>query len=178
MSQQKDDHGSREFIGLLVPNERKLKAFILMLVPNLTDAEDIYQEVVSEMWSRFSTFQIGTDFLAWAQTIAKYKVLAFRDKHKRSKLIFNSNVSKILETAAAATRTNVQKHLDLLQECVRKLSEKEKYLLKMRYEDELTFQQIAMRVGKTPPALHRAIAAIHSKLALCIRHFLRMEGNL
>ena len=175
MNKKNDKADSREFLELLIPNQRKLQAFILMLIPNIVDAEDIYQESVSEMWNKFSAFEIGTDFLAWAATIAKYKVLAFRNKHNKSKILFNSKIYEILESAANSTRDSLQKHLDLLKECIRKLSENEKYLLKMRYESDLTYQKIALRVGKTPPALHRTMSVIHSKLAICIRRAIRQE---
>jgi RNA polymerase sigma-70 factor (ECF subfamily) len=53
-----------EFLGLLVPNQRRIQAFILTLVPNVADAEDIYQETLSEMWNKFDSFEVGTDFVA------------------------------------------------------------------------------------------------------------------
>jgi len=67
--------GSKAFLALLVPNQMRIQAFILTLVPNVADAEDIYQETVYVMWDKISTFEIGTDFVAWAVTIAKFKIL-------------------------------------------------------------------------------------------------------
>jgi RNA polymerase sigma-70 factor (ECF subfamily) len=167
---------SRDFVSLLIPNQRKIQAYIITLVPNINDAEDVYQETVSEMWNKFSTFKPGTDFIAWAITTARFKVLAFRSKHRNSKVQFNSNTYEFLEPAAASQLPVIQDHLDVLGMCLRKLSDNEKSLLKMRYENDLTFQKIASRVGKTAPALHRQMSIIHSRLAICIRHILRQEG--
>jgi len=66
------------FMGLLVSNQRCIWAFILSLIPSKVDAEDVLQETLLEMWRKFDTFEIGTDFVAWGVTVAKYKVFEFR----------------------------------------------------------------------------------------------------
>ena len=173
-----DNKGTDIFISLLIPNQRRIQAFILTLVPNISDAEDVYQETVSDMWKKFNSFEIGTDFVAWALTIAKYKVLTFRNKTGRSKVQFSSNVCDILESAAMSKMDSLQDHFDTLKHCIKKLPEKEQFLLKLRYERDLTLQKISAMIGKTAPGIHRIIASIHSKLALCIRRTLRMEDSL
>jgi RNA polymerase sigma-70 factor (ECF subfamily) len=175
MKKTNNSPDSKDFVSLLIPNQRKIQAYIITLVPNINDAEDVYQETVSEMWNKFSTFEPGTDFVAWAITTARYKVLSFRSKHQKSKVQFNSTTYEILESAAGSQLPAIQDHLDVLGECLGKLSDKEKSLLKMRYENDLTFQKIASRVGKTAPALHRTLSIIHAKLAFCIRHILHQE---
>lgn len=163
------------FVELLLPNQRRIQAFILTLVPNINDAEDIYQETVSEMWSKFDSFHIGTDFVAWAATIAKYKVLTYISKKGRSKVHFNSQMIGMLESHAMSKMNSVQKHFDILEKCLKKLGDKEQFLLKLRYESDLTFQKISDRTGKTASAIHQLMAKIHTKLALCIRRTLHLE---
>ena len=140
MGNLEDRKDTETFIGLLVPNQRRIQAFILTLVPNIIDAEDVYQETVSEMWKKFDMFQEGTDFVAWAVTIAKYKVVTFRSKSSRSKVQFNSRIYEILESAASSKMDSIHDHLNVLKKCLKKLSEKEKLLLKLRYERDMTIQ--------------------------------------
>jgi RNA polymerase sigma-70 factor (ECF subfamily) len=166
----------KSFIALLIPNQMRIQAFIITLVPNVSDAEDIYQETVSTMWDKISTFEKGTDFVAWAVTIAKYKVLEFRNKQKKSKIQFVDNIYGILESAATSKMSIAQDRLDSLKKCIQKLTKNEIDLLKMRYAEDLSFQKMSLRIGKTSPALYRVMAIIHSKLALCIRRFLYQEG--
>ena len=52
-----DNEDAELFINLLVPNQRQIQAFILMLVPNIDDAEDIYQEALSEMWKEYGAIE-------------------------------------------------------------------------------------------------------------------------
>lgn len=175
MNRNADNKVTESFVSLLVPNQRRIQAFILMLVPNNSDAEDIYQEVLSEMWNKFDTFKLGTDFIAWAITIAKYKVLTFRRNSRNSKMQFNSKIYEFLESAASSKISSLHEHLDVLKKCIQGLSKNERVLLKLRYENDMTFQKMSLRTGKHSSALHRIMAAVHSKLALCIRRTLRLE---
>ena len=175
MDKNDDNLEHKAFIALLVPNQTRIQAFILTLVPNFNDAEDIYQETISMIWDKFATFEKGTDFVAWAVTIAKFKVLEFRAKQKKSKIQFTDKIYEKLESAALSQKSAAQDRLDVLKRCIRKLSEKEKDLLKMRYGLDLSFQKMSLRIGKTSPAIHRAIAIIHSKLALCVRRVFQQE---
>lgn len=175
MDKKENNLEHKMFIALLVPNQMRIQAFILTLVPNLSDAEDIYQDTLSTMWDKISTFEKGTDFVAWAVTIAKYKVFEFRSRQKKTKLQFTENLYETLESAATSKMSIAQDRLDLLKKCIQKLSGKEKDLLKMRYTEDLSFQKMSLRIGKTSPALYRIMAIIHSKLALCVRHLLGQE---
>ncbi len=164
-----------EFLGLLVPNQRRIQAFILTLVPNIADAEDIYQETLSEMWKQFDSFEVGTDFVAWAVTIAKFKVLTFLRNSQHARGHFRANMVERLSSSVHEKLNSLQDHIDALRGCLAKLSERDISLLKLRYAQDMTFQKIAQRVGKSAPAIHRMMTIVHAKLALCIRRTLRLE---
>lgn len=176
MEKQDKSTEHKTFVGLLMPNQTRIQAFILTLVPNINDAEDIYQETVSLMWDKIDTFEEGTDFVAWAVTIAKYKILEFRSKYVRSKVQFTDQTHTLLESVATSQVSAVNDRLDALKNCLQKLPEKERDLLKMRYELDLSFRKMSQRIGKTSPAIHRTMSIILSKLTLCIRQSLRQEG--
>ncbi len=165
---------TKAFIGLLVSHQRRILAFILSQVPSLADAEDIFQETLVEMWSKFNRFEQGTDFVAWAVTIAKFKILSFRKKN-HSKRFFCENLSQVLEAEAFEGLHQMESHLDELAKCLGKLRMKEKYLLKLRYEMNLTFQKIAEQMGISPQGIHRIISHIHARLAQCVRLTLHLE---
>ncbi len=171
----KTNTANGDFIKLLTANQRRIQAFILTLVPNVNDADDLYQETASELWNKFDTFISGSDFVAWSVTIAKYKILTFYRKKKNSKMRFDSEVCEQLAALVSERSATLDDRIDALRGCVRKLPGNESEMLKLRYDEELTFRQISSRVGKTPPAIHRIISNIHSKLAICLRRTFRME---
>ena len=168
------DERGREFMRLLVPNQRRILAFIITMVPNKNDAEDILQETLAEMWTRFDTFTIGTDFPAWGCTIAKYKVLEFRRKHKDSRLMFSESLLSSIETKAGRLEENSE-YCQALRGCMYKLAAKELQYLKHRYEQGLSLKEMAKVFGISLQGVHKAIGVIHVKLTRCIRLTMRDE---
>src|SRR5215469_17156992 len=51
---------------LFVKHQLGLRAFILSLEPNFTDAEDLLQEVFLVVTRKAAEFEEGTNFFAWA----------------------------------------------------------------------------------------------------------------
>ena len=60
---------------LFVKHQLALRAFILSLEPNFTDAEDLLQEVFLVITRKANEFEEGTNFFAWGCTIARYKLI-------------------------------------------------------------------------------------------------------
>lgn len=115
-----ENHRNRDqqdgvFMSLVVSNQRSIWAFILCLVANKADAEDILQETLLEMWRKFDTFEVGTDFIAWGVTIAKYKIHEFRKKTKGAKLQFKNELVQLLESESEQKRKNISLYMDLLK---------------------------------------------------------------
>ena len=54
-----------EFVRLLNGTHAMLLRYVLSLVANRHDAEDVLQRASVVMWKRFGTFESGTDFVAW-----------------------------------------------------------------------------------------------------------------
>src|SRR5437660_4563512 len=71
------------FLSLFLQNQRRLFAYILTLLPNRTDADDVLQDASLVMWDKFDADQPPTDFLAWARRVAYHKVLDFYKKTHR-----------------------------------------------------------------------------------------------
>lgn len=165
----------KAFMSLLVPNQRHIQAFILCLVPHKADAEDILQETLIEMWRKFISFEIGTDFVAWGVTIAKYKVLDFRRKNKDRRLQFNDQLINTLEKESDRKMKAIDDYTDKLRPCMQKLSVKEREFLRLRHRQDLTLEKISQRTGMSFQGVHKAIGRIHAKLVSCIKLSLLKE---
>ena len=59
------------FIGHVMEHQRELYAFILSMLPNLTEADDVLQETNMVLWRKREEFEPGTNFGAWARTVAR-----------------------------------------------------------------------------------------------------------
>ena len=157
------------FVQLLTSHQGRIRKFILSLVPNFNDVDDIMQETTTKMWSRFSDFQVGTDFLSWAFQIAYYRVLEFRQS-KHHKVLFDSQLIEDIY-CDIKERQNIQNQIiQHLYQCVSKLPLPDQEILKLKYEENLTVKAIASRIGKSVHGLYRHVAKIHEWLLLCIKH--------
>ena len=164
----KQDEKYQEFMALVLAHQTKINSFIVYMVPQKQDSEDIFQDTLMEMWRKYDQFEDGSNFLAWSYTIAKYKVLNYRRKKKNNKMQFNDQLIQIIENESAHSINLIESRIGRLKECVRALSLKESKLIRLRYEDGLTFREIANIYGYSHQAICRAMGVIHSRLVDCI----------
>ena len=61
-SKYNDLSPNEQLVGLLLRHHRRIYGFILALVPNLSDADDLMQETAFVMCRRFHEFQAGLQF--------------------------------------------------------------------------------------------------------------------
>ena len=88
---------TNEFLRLLMANQKRIYAFILAMVPNHGDAEDLFQETVLQMWSKFGGFTRGTSFAAWGIAVARYQILNARKRHSTRQLRFSRIALELLQ---------------------------------------------------------------------------------
>src|ERR1700733_14596654 len=79
-----------EMVKLFLQHQPRIFSFIVSLVPNRDDAEDLLQETGLTLHHRFHEYEAGTNFLAWACQIAYYKVLDFRKRSSRHALLYDT----------------------------------------------------------------------------------------
>ena len=163
------DIRTKQFISLLVPNQRHIHAYILYLVPHQSDADDILQDTLAEMWNKFDDFREGTNFIAWGITIARFKILSFRQKNKNSKILFSDSINELVDSECRNNIDSVKFEIDILKKCMEKLPCRHKKYLLMRYEQSLTFRAIAARLGITMQAVYKSFCRIHTQLAHCVK---------
>ena len=159
------------FMSLVLSNQRRIHAYILSLVIHPYDADDILQDTLAVMWEKFDEFQPGTNFLAWGKSIARFKVMNYLKKSKSTKLHFNNEVLKIIESESGQI-DNLSDRLSAMTNCLTVLTDKEQSLLKFRYYHDFSFKKIALKVGISKQSAYRSISRIHSKLVKCIKHAL------
>ena len=167
----------KDFMGLIVSSQKHIFSYIITMVPNHSDADDILQDTMTIMWRKFDEFERGSNFVAWGIAIAKYRILKYREKTVNSKLRLDDDVLELLEKQSAGLLEKLDNRLDALKNCVKKLTGKERNLLKMRYEQDQSFRKIAASVGLTSTAVFKAISQVHCKLMRCIKRTLITEQD-
>src|SRR5215471_9542211 len=133
------------FLRLFLRNERRLYAYILTLLPNRADADDVLQEVSLVLWDKFDAENPPDDFAAWGCRIAYFKVLDFYKKSHRSRVCFSqAMLERVAETAVEeAAALQLDERRAALARCVEKLSPRNRDLLTRRFAEGATTQSTA-----------------------------------
>jgi len=168
-----------QFLQLLMHNDKCIYAYILSLVANSNDADDIMQETSAVMWRKFSHFHHGMNFVSWALTIARYQVLSYYKKRKRSKIIFSNELMDSITVEVERKSPEIDDRLKALKKCINKLNHRDQTLLKLRYDKAYTFESIGASISKSTRATFYSLSRIHELLLRCVQRTLNgTEGGL
>lgn len=166
------------FIKLMRQSQDIVYPFILMMVHNAADAEEIMQETYAVMWKNFDSFQPTTNFTAWGFKIARFQTLRFIEKASRSKVFISAELMQSIADRAEKKLEMLSPLKESLRICLRKLDKRDYNLIRMRYEGGVTTKKLAEVVGLSTHVMYHTIAKIHTKLRLCIRRMLAEQGEL
>ena len=165
-----------EFIELLTPNYYKIHSFILSLVANKADAEDILQATIAYMWEHFEDFELGTKFLSWAFTLAKYQVLTYRKKKQRSIVYFSNEAIRLIESETEKLSEEMDRRFDTLQKCIKKLRDVDMTIINKRFENDISVKNLAVEYKVSPNVIYKRLAKIKKALLICVnRHIANGE---
>lgn len=170
-----DSSKTNEFLRLLMAHQRRIYAYLLTMVPNHGDAEDLFQETVLLMWSKFDSFTPGTSFLAWGCAIARYQVLSVRKRHAARGLLFSQAAAELLHSESGRFIEQTDVRMQALRRCIEKLGPQDYELIRLRYRDEVAIKSIAERMGRSAQGIYKRIVRIHEALLRCVRKALSEE---
>ena len=151
---------------LFVRHENSIRAFVQSLQPSLTDADDVMQETFLTISRKASNFEMGTNFVAWACSIARLKVLENFRQRKRANVLSEAAIIALTEDAPSPESFNEREIA--LEGCIGKLSPKLRDLLWRRYSRRQSSEEMAEAVGMTSTAVRVALSKARVALRDCI----------
>ena len=159
------------FSRLLIAERKRILGFIFALVQDRTSAEDVLQDVSAVLWTKFETFEVGTDFGAWAMCVARFTVLNWRRKQQKVPVALSDETLQLLaDDAVAALSAPEDERRAGLQECLRYLLPRQRELIRAHYERGEEVERIAQAERRTTRAVYLRLAKIHTALLNCIQH--------
>lgn len=166
----------REFIRLLMENERRIYAYIRTLLVNRADAEDVLQETSLTLWDKFSEFdQKQGNFIAWSFKVAYFTVQNHRRKQGRSRVLFSDSLVESLAAKTSDMVGLIDRRRDLLAECIEKLPGTDRQLLRMRYEMGASVESTADKSKRSVEAIYKALSRMRATLFECVNRGLAQE---
>ena len=173
-SGEPSDLDREEFARLFSRNARRIYGFIMTLVFNHHDAEEVFQNTNVILWNKFADFQPGTNFFAWASRIAYYEVLSLMKQQRRSRT-FSDEALELLANEAVALSDQSTERYEALEECLSRLDPPDRELLQERYYYQRPPKQIAASQAKSVHAIYRALSRIHNVLLNCVQRSMKAD---
>jgi RNA polymerase sigma-70 factor (ECF subfamily) len=167
----------REVQKLFLAYADLLRGFIRGLVPQHAAAEDIFQELFLTLTAKAGDFQLDTNFVAWARTVARLKVLEHYRQLKRTIPLLAPEVLNVLSETAPELDPLLMPRYEALQGCLQQVAPRAREMIVLRYADPpLTPQQIARQLSWTPNSVRVALARTRKFLLECVERRLAAEG--
>ncbi len=164
-----DAERAQRFFELFMTSHKQIYAFILMMVHNRNDADDVMQETAVLLWTKFDKFVPGGRFAAWGIGVARNCVMKFRDKHKKGRLQFGEPIYDLMDSRASNFENPDNGYIDALEGCTGKLKECDRKIVSMRYKNGISVKEIASILGRSVNGLYKSMARIHTVLEMCIK---------
>ena len=166
---------SDRFFNLYNSVHLRLYSYLLTILHNSNDAEEVLQETASLLWGKFDEYQEGSNFGAWAVKIGRNKALQFLKKHKQTRRIFDDNFYDKVSQYAEKSSNEADARLKALKACVDKLPEHVKKLLSMKFTKEMSYRKISQQTGRTTNSLYQVFWKIMQTLKDCIERQLSYQ---
>lgn len=163
-----------EFARLFSRNARRIYGFIMTLVFNHHDAEEVFQNTNVVLWNKFADFRPGSNFFAWASRIAYFEVLSLM-KHQRRSRTFSDEALELLANEAVALSDTSSDRVAALDDCLSRLTAADRELLEERYYYQRPPKQIAANHSRSVHSIYRALNRIHNLLLNCVQRNLNAD---
>lgn len=145
-----------EFEHLLNQNKLAFERFVKFRISNLSDAEDILQDVYFTAYKNWGKLKEKQSFKAWVVSIARHKC---NDYYRKQAKFSEVPIDNLVETELLQTRLGYAE-APFIENILDSLSDKDKQILHLTYWEELPQKQIAraldIPLGTVKSRLHAA----------------------
>ena len=165
-----------EFVLMLTEAQQRLYGFILKRLVDHHQSNEVLQLTNIVLCRKANDFEKGTNFMAWALTVANFQILSFRKKKSRDRLVFSDETFDQIVEEDGKMSDDTSSKLFHLNECLKKIDKVNIKLLKMKYDQRLPFKEIASASNKTSNAIRIQVHRIRNQLMDCIEKRMRGES--
>ena len=155
--------------ALFVRHSPVLRGFVVSLVADFGAVDDILHDTFLTVTAKAGEFEIGTNFVAWAKAIARFKVLHARRAHWRE---MNGISDEALDALCASEpepdAAPLEHRLAALAACISALPPQTRRAVELRYQQAHSVPEAAERLGWTVGSLYVVLCRARTALRECI----------
>jgi len=167
----------QKILQTLVQWRSRISASAWIVVRNTHTAEDIYQNVVLKAMTRQILFESEAAVLSWAFVTARREGIDWLHRHRRQVTIQDLSWLGLLdEDFSSHLDRSEGARLEALQSCLNMVSGDARWMLNLRYVDNLDCDTIAAQMHLSLAAVYKRLSRLHRNLKECVER--RMASNL
>ena len=163
-----------QFAELFVRNQNRVYRYILSLIPDRSQAEDLFQQTSLTLWETWERYDPELDFVRWACGIAHNHVRNHFRK-RPGPLALSDDVLDRLGRRRLEQDGVLEDRRRLLESCLAELPERHRFLIDRAYGGSRTMDDIAHEEGQTPNALYKLLRRLRVVLHECVSRKLAPE---
>jgi RNA polymerase sigma-70 factor (ECF subfamily) len=166
------------FMERFLRSQDRLYAYIVTLLPNRADAEDVFQQTSLILWKKWQEFDQDRDFVTWACGIAHYEVRNFlRKQHDKARVYLSEDILEEVGRLRLEQHDVLEARRTALRRCLGRLQQAQRELLERCYAGKDTIKMIAAALGQTPNVLYMTLKRLRRALFHCINRTLAGEAT-
>lgn len=176
--QSRDDVGSQEFVAELTNHQTSMLGYIRSLSPGNSGARDLLQEVNITLWQKRESFELGTNFKAWAFQTIRYHMLNHRRRLiSQGWLVFDDDLIQRLSPEFEMEPEGMEERHLALRTCLQRLRPQDRDLLHHRYATSSSLQTYAEATRRSAGTLKAILFNLRAALRRCIERQIQASSH-
>ncbi len=150
-----------EFLDLVKNHQNIIHKICFVYSNNKDDRQDLYQEIILQLWKSFSSFKGQSAFSTWMYRVALNTAITIRKKQS----VFVDSVNPSTEISNNNEYfTNLSEEIKILYKAIGYLKKVEKAII-LLWLEEKSYEEIAGTIGISVKNVSVKLVRIKAKLA-------------
>ena len=164
---------------LVESHQQEIWRYLRYLGANLTETDDLVQEVFLEVTRKPFTEYSPQQSAAYLRTVARNQLLMLRRRQKREGQHVDMDVAESVwsETVWAdqVSENRWNFYTDALADCTRELEGRSQQVIELQYRERCSRESIAEKLGMKPDGVKTLLRRVRQKLRDCVNRKLAAE---
>ncbi len=163
-----------DILRTLMKSRDRIAAAVWIVVRDAQAAEDIFQNVALKAMTGQASFPAAGAVLSWAFITARREGIDWLRHRQHESPALDGEILELLEhewlsEAAAGDYPPTE----ALRECLDKMPERSRHLLRLRYFDGYACKEVAKNLDMGLGAIYKRLSRLHQALKECVEQRLR-----
>ena len=174
------NHDSRDrVLKAALTCQSALVAYAHALLADYAEAEDVVQNAFLVVARKHEDFAEGTSMLAWCRGIVRLEILSHLRKCRREPTLEDRLLQDAMDGAFETHQaTEAGPQADHLRDCLARLTGRSRDLIRLRYEENAKYEQIAEALKIGLEAVRKGLLRTKHQLRECVTIRMKQEPNL